>query len=813
MALLAPSLLGVFIWLQRLPSALPEGTVPLWSGGWSSQVISDARAPQPAADDSGWRRVESPADYRGDHPAPAGVWLRRELPSQPAWEQRDLAISLSGIRTGHYEIWFNGRRVAQEYAHLGIPPARIDRALVRPRNELVLRCIWEMAGDDGFDQRDWAIGPSEDMDALYAPRENAQRFIYDGVQFSTPLALCVLLGLFLHAPAGQQRRVYLGAALTAVFAAAYVLVMGTDLFLRRLSGSLLLPLVEVTVAGMAIGLMTFVEAYAGRAPSRFARWNVRLSYVFLPLLTALCWFGLTDAALGLYLLYSVWQVAVLIYAVVLVLRTPQFRSSTFGPLLCASLITFQLACFLDLSLELGLLATPRLAPLSVSCIILAAVAVVVSDFLAMSRTNQALAQSLQRTNEELSTALVAAQESSRLKGEFVANVSHELRTPLNALLNIPPGLVAQFGREHGTRCTLCDGWTQGEASSCARCDSKAVRREARWAFGGEPGEAVRLLGGMWRSGTQLLELINGILDFSRLEDGRMAVTPRPFDASDLLREVAGTLGPAAAAAGVRLALSGVELPRPLSADRGRILQVLLNLVGNAIKFSPREATVLLQLEPRPEGLRFCVKDEGEGIAPEHQEWIFQGFRQVDGSNTRRRGGSGLGLSIARKLVELHGGQLTVESAPGKGSAFSFTLPLVQALPGPEAPDLERGTRRAVAFTDDPLAGTALGLTFQALGMQVSTVTELGALAAAVDAGRPSLLVVDVAAPPPELSAALAQLRAAHPALRLLVLGDAGWADALPRPEQVQRASPARLEELLDPVELALAGASEVPARP
>jgi signal transduction histidine kinase/putative methionine-R-sulfoxide reductase with GAF domain len=227
--------------------------------------------------------------------------------------------------------------------------------------------------------------------------------------------------------------------------------------------------------------------------------------------------------------------------------------------------------------------------------------------------------------------------ASRHKSQFLANMSHELRTPLNAIL--------------GYTELLIDG-IYGELANKARGVLERVQT----------------------NGKHLLGLINDVLDLSKIEAGQLTLAVDDYSLPALLKSVVATTEPLARAKGLSLAAA---VPDGLPMGRGderRLTQVLLNLVGNAVKFTDK-GTVAIAASAADGRFTIAVSDSGPGIADADQARIFEEFQQVDNTDTRKKGGTGLGLAIARRIMEMHGGTLTVESAPGRGSTFRMILPI------------------------------------------------------------------------------------------------------------------------------------------
>jgi signal transduction histidine kinase len=227
--------------------------------------------------------------------------------------------------------------------------------------------------------------------------------------------------------------------------------------------------------------------------------------------------------------------------------------------------------------------------------------------------------------------------ASKYKSQFLASMSHELRTPMNAVLGY-------------TRMLLMNVY--GELPEKVRDVHQRIDK----------------------SGRHLLGLINDVLDFSKIEAGQLALTINPFSIKDVTQAVAASTQ--SLATEKNLALK-VTVPTDLPAtpgDERRISQVLLNLVGNAIKFTD-SGEVRVEVAAVDGALEVSVSDTGPGIDEREQQRIFEEFRQAEGAMTQKKGGTGLGLAIAKRIVELHGGKIWVESEVGKGSKFTFTLPL------------------------------------------------------------------------------------------------------------------------------------------
>jgi signal transduction histidine kinase/DNA-binding response OmpR family regulator len=238
-------------------------------------------------------------------------------------------------------------------------------------------------------------------------------------------------------------------------------------------------------------------------------------------------------------------------------------------------------------------------------------------------------------------------EASRHKSQFLANMSHELRTPLNAIL----------------------GYTEMMLDN---------------VYGEAPDKMRSVLDRVQRNGQHLLGLINDVLDLSKIEAGQLTLALADYSLADIVRSVCSVIEPLANEKNLRFK---VELPPDLPPGRGderRLTQVLLNLVGNAIKFTDAGEVVLLA-GAHDGSFTVAVRDTGPGIAAADQARLFQEFQQAENPATRKKGGTGLGLAISKRIIELHGGRISVESRLGKGSSFRFTLPVCVEQPSGRKP--------------------------------------------------------------------------------------------------------------------------------
>ncbi|NVM78259.1 signal transduction histidine kinase/ligand-binding sensor domain-containing protein/DNA-binding response OmpR family regulator/HPt (histidine-containing phosphotransfer) domain-containing protein [Duganella sp. SG902] len=324
-----------------------------------------------------------------------------------------------------------------------------------------------------------------------------------------------------------------------------------------------------------------------------------------------------------------------------------------------------------------------------------------------------------RSMRMIEQARTNAEAATRAKSEFLANISHEIRTPMNAILGFA-GL--------GTHLDL-------------------------------PAQPLDYFRKISRAGQSLLQIINDVLDFSKIESGKLELEALPFELPDTLNQIADLFSWRAAERGLELVIwSAPDVPSNLLGDPLRLGQILVNLVGNALKFTARghielrvelDAATPTVTPGGPLVLRFTVEDSGLGISQEQQARLFQAFAQADASTTRLYGGTGLGLAISQQLVRKMGGEIKVDSEPGVGSGFSFTVHLQAAAEQtavlPVVPIAAQGKRVLVA-DDCEATRHMLKTQLSLMGLKARTVASGAAAVAAMQLDSYDLLLIDADMP-------------------------------------------------------------------
>ncbi|MDQ1559951.1 MAG: hypothetical protein QOD32_3011 [Pyrinomonadaceae bacterium] len=347
-----------------------------------------------------------------------------------------------------------------------------------------------------------------------------------------------------------------------------------------------------------------------------------------------------------------------------------------------------------------------------------------------------------RTEEERALLLAEAEAANRTKDEFLATMSHELRTPMTAIL----------------------GWAQ------------LLRSQTLSA-----ADYERALEIVERNAQAQKKLIDDLLDISRIITGKLRLDVRPVDLASVVTATVDALRPTAEAKGIRLQSLLDTQAGPVSGDPDRLQQVVWNLLSNAIKFTPKGGRVQVRLERVNSHVEIIVSDSGKGISAEFLPHVFDRFRQADGTSTRRHGGLGLGLSIVRQLVELHGGTVGVESAgENQGATFVVQLPVMVTSRQPDAvgvlprrhptaggddlsfdcpPSLEG--LHVLIVDDEPDTRRLLRTVLERCGTEVTTAASAAEALASFTQSKPDIIISDIGMPGEDGYELIGKLRAAE----------------------------------------------------
>ena len=330
----------------------------------------------------------------------------------------------------------------------------------------------------------------------------------------------------------------------------------------------------------------------------------------------------------------------------------------------------------------------------------------------------------------------AAEDASRARDEFLAVISHELRTPLNAIV----------------------GWTH-------------ILRKAE----SDQAQVQRAVDTIHRSAMAQSKLIEDLLDMSRIINGKIQLSRQPVDISAVVRAAVDTVRPLAAEKSLAVEYSFEDNVGTVQGDSMRLQQVIWNVVTNAVKFTPRDGRVTVRLDRQAGNARIVVSDTGQGIDAEFLPHVFEAFRQADSTTTRKQGGLGLGLAIARQLIAMHGGTITAASeGPGQGATFSITLPIrgaaeddstpvtaTHSASGPSAinaSSVSLKNTRVLVVDDDANTLDMVAIVAREHGASVQAVASAGEAMRLVKAWVPDVLVCDISMPEEDGYALIRRIR-------------------------------------------------------
>jgi signal transduction histidine kinase/ActR/RegA family two-component response regulator len=386
------------------------------------------------------------------------------------------------------------------------------------------------------------------------------------------------------------------------------------------------------------------------------------------------------------------------------------------------------------------------------------------------------------------TARAEAERAGRMKDEFLTTLSHEIRTPLNAIL----------------------GWTHVLLKSAPGAD-----------------ELHKGLGVIERNARAQSQIVADLLDMHRIINGKVRLDVQRIALAPVIQAAVDTITPAADAKGIRIQVQ-VDDPEagPVSGDPERLLQIFWNLLSNAVKFTPASGHIQVRLARTEQALEISVSDSGEGIDGEFLPFVFDRFRQADGSTTRRYGGLGLGLAIVKQLVELHGGRVRAESlGAGKGSTFAVVLPLTAAheeqpaaaprqpagaarAGGPENVDDIAGVR-VLVVDDEPDSRDIVKLLLEDREAQVATAASAREGLDLIQEWRPDVLISDIGMPEQDGYALIRQVRslAAERGGRTVAIALTAYARAEDRVKAMRAGFQYHMSKPVDPTEFVAVVAS------
>jgi signal transduction histidine kinase/ActR/RegA family two-component response regulator len=638
---------------------------------WKSRAGDAVAWASPRYDDSGWRQVPLPGTWeeQGYAGVDGIVWYRQRLVLDEDLaalaHEGALGLVIGHTRYGGCEVYAGGLLAGRSRGWgLAMPEPRPEvfripaQAVAEGAGELLLAFRFRRIG--WLSDLDPETRPVGDTLALGSHQSLADHVdLRWAALLLQEVHLLVLVAIFAAAAAyhalfflhRRQSVEYLWFGLLLLGFAGNTLADTTWLLDWTSRHDLVVRLQGSTGHFAAFMAIQFLWTFLGRPIGRLLR-TYQLSHLALALAVA-AWGG-TRLAFGTILFRDLWLLPLLVWTVVLIAGEARRGDAEARTIAAGGLAMVPIELYEISKSPLGLpwLADVPLAPIGFA-VVLAAMALSLSNrFQRVHRELDQLRRRLEDKVEERTRELSKAKEEalalSRVKSEFLANMSHEIRTPMNGVIGLTDLLT-------GTRLT---------------------RKQRHWVA------TIRT------SGAALLALINDILDFSKIESGKLEVEKVPLSLRLAVEESLDMLAPLAAGKGLSMGytIAGGSW-ESLSGDAARTRQVLVNLLSNAVKFTDRgEIHVSLETRALAGGLteaHFAVRDTGIGIGGADLGRLFDAFHQIDGSLSRQHGGTGLGLAISRRLTELMGGRIWVESRSGEGSTFHFTV-VGEAVPAADA---------------------------------------------------------------------------------------------------------------------------------
>ncbi len=644
-ALLAFSLVLALVPPARSETRLDPGRASSLEGGWRVHHGDLPEGADPSLDDSGWEVVRVPLGWgRREGPFHEWTWFRRTLLFDPApiAGEQDLRLALRvGKVDSAYEVFAGGFPIGGVGSLPPTPRVMYDRHQIHsiPRKALGAdgRLVLALRVWKSHDTTPRAGGPVEGPLEVGPIEVVTRREIVSELPtlFLSIIFLCV--GIY-HLQLSRERpdlKGYLWFGIVALGTGTYSFLRTQWKYSFSDEFSTMKELEHFLVFVLTPVFIQFLWPLLSRPLGPLLRVYQGANLIAAAVVAAP---GL-DVNLRLII---VWQLTLVPFTayIVWVVAIEAWRGHPEARTIALGISLFAAAYLNDLALDRGLYLSPRLIPYGFAAFVLAMTMSLSNRFTRAYVEREALRKDLEGRVAERTRALAAAVEA---KNQFLATMSHEIRTPLNGVIAMTDLLT-------------------------------------RSPLGAEQREYAEIIRG---SGRALLSVVNDVLDFSRIEAGRLELEDVVFDFGAWLSDVVRAFAAQSRAKALSLTQSlSPELPRYVRGDPGRLRQILSNLLANAVKFTESGSITVDARGEAVEGgmvrLRLEVTDTGVGISPEAQERIFQSFSQAHASTARRYGGTGLGLAIARSLAERMGGEMGVFSEPRKGSTFWFTARLVEA---------------------------------------------------------------------------------------------------------------------------------------